>query len=191
MSTIEEFKNAPIGATATSPYGHIAFKTGRLKFPWSIGDSRGTHLGDLCSAEMVGYTLNPAAPTTAQEALALAWDLAHPVQEWQVIPKGTRYLEKRNNGLIAECTAERLIALSHGMRNSVRTQDPLPDPEPDWLNAPAVKARVKGYHILFTWVPVDGPRHHRWYSQVKGEGETYDWQDLCDVTPLYPEGKKE
>lgn len=128
------------------------------------------------------------APTTAREALDLAWSLAHVVREGQTIPKGAKYLERYVSG-VREYVAHHDVNVLPAWVEKIRTLDPLPDPEPDWLDAPAVKARVKGYPVLFTLVPVDGPRHHRWHSPVKGEGETFDWQDLTDVTPLYPKGQ--
>ena len=126
------------------------------------------------------------APKTAWEALDLAWDLAHPVKEGQVIPKGTRYLEVTLSGL-RERTASGDRKITPELA-TVRTLDPLPDPEPDWLDAPAVLATHKDSHdrlspSVWTRDPIDSDR---W---VTGPFSAH-WSELTDVTPLYPEGKK-
>ena len=189
MSTIQEFENAPVGATATSPDGRKVYRR-EAETPvgadWVLGEGDGRLWADADGLAHHKYTLGPPpAPATAQEALDLAWELGYPVKEGQVIPEGTKWM-KRAAGNVHEYTMSRGHTVTANDTYVLRTHEPLPDPEPDWLDAPAVKARVKGYPVLFTWIPVDGTRHHRWYSPVKGEGETFNWQDLTDVTPLYP-----
>lgn len=189
MSTTQDFKNAPVGATATSRKGNIALKTGRRTFEWSIYDSLGNHCNTLSSDEMAdhvsgGFTLNVATPATAREALDLAWELAHEVKEGRTIPSGTRYLEVTGSGL-KEYRAQIDFEVVSWLVGAVRTLDPLPEPEPDWLDAPAVIA----------WSRWDDVRREKVWSKddecyKSTDGEIANWFDLCYVTPLYPEGKK-
>lgn len=122
-------------------------------------------------------------PTTAREALDLAWKLAHPIKEGQVTPKGTRAID-RTNGVIVEYIAEGDWT-PRDLEN-IRTLDPLPEPEPepDWLDAPFVLAAHKDSHVnpnRVVWArsPIDSDR---W---VTGLVSAY-WTELRDVTPLYP-----
>ena len=185
MSTIEDFENAPVGSTATSPNGNIAIKTSRRDLEWSVYDPRGWYRDNYRSAEMVLYTLTPAAPTTAREALDLAWELAHEVKEGQTIPEGTRYLEFPNSEM-REYTAPISLDISPALVPKVRTLEPLPDPEPDWLDAPAVLAEcdcspgeqtvyVNYSEIAWTCTDCDNPINP---------------EDMKNVTPLYPKDKK-
>ena len=185
MSTIEDFENAPVGSTATSPNGNIAIKTSRRDLEWSVYDPRGWYRDNYRSAEMVLYTLTPAAPTTAREALDLAWELGHEVKEGQTIPEGTRYLEFPNSEM-REYTAPISLDISPIFVPKVRTLDPLPDPKPDWANAPAVVAFVKGRvgdPQVFSRENEDGTQ---WVRDTK----VYHWTELIDVTPLYPKGQE-
>ena len=63
------------------------------------------------------------------------------------------------------------------------TLDPLPDPEPDWLDAPAVLARGKhweaGQNLNVFTRSVD-----MW--ALYGCNRLFHWSELADVTPLYP-----
>ena len=185
MSTIQEFENAPIGATATAPNGDIALNTGRFAFDWAVYDPRGGFCGLRRSADMGGFTLNPAAPTTACEALDLAWELAYPVKEGQVIPAGTRYLEIHNTEL-RETSLPRDIRVSHGLVPKVRTIDPLPDPKPGWVDAPAVVAFVKGR----VGDPQVFSRGNETGTQWVRDSKVYHWYELIGVVPLYPKEDK-
>ena len=69
----------------------------------------------------------------------------------------------------------------------VRTLEKLPDPEPDWLDAPAVLARFDG------WGP--GEREVFIPSTTNPDHWTntewmFHWEELRDVTPLYPTEKE-
>ena len=191
MNTTEDFKNAPLGAIATIPYGGRAMKIYDGERRWIT--SRGIRWNDK-EMELRGYTLDPLepAPTTAREALDLAWELAHEVEEGQTIPAGTDYLVSRNGG----CPATMRSGLNQRALKSderhLRTLDPLPEPEPepepepDWLDAPAVLASDKRDDTgdCHTWINVgDG----EW---VSASGEYALWSSLRDVTPLYPKGQE-
>ena len=188
MSTIEEFEAAPIGATARSPYNNVV-KTGLSSAPW-VSEVR--YPGGIRSMERhasehlveQGYVLDPSpVPASARDALDLAWDLAHPVKEGQVIPKGTRVVD-HSGGTVAE-----YIAGGDWVPRdpaNFRTLDPLPEPPPDWLDAPAVLAMDRWDDLgrEKVWIQVDG-------DSYKGEdGEFRAWSELRDVTPLYPKETK-
>ena len=75
------------------------------------------------------------------------------------------------------------------------TLDPLPDPEPDWLDAPAVMARPEDDTWVAVWQPCEAPwcsgatrNESRWVSPRGGAG-CRSWRELTDVTPLYPKGQ--
>ena len=179
MNTMADFKNAPGGAIATSPYGGRAMKIYGGAWHWIT--SRGNRLNDT-EMELQGYTLGPApAPTTAREALDLAWELAHEVEEGQTIPAGTDYLVSRNGErpVIMRTTIDQLTSKAFGTNR--RTLDPLPDPEPDWLDAPAVLATC-GCRGIELWRPHD-EKDGIW---VSARGEHALWSSLRDVTPLWP-----
>ena len=183
MSTIEDFKNAPIGATATRTMtGGRAMKIDGVERRWV--HLSGIYLDD---EEMGDFTLDPleSAPTTAREALALAWELAHEVKEGQVIPRGTQYLEFNGYGL-RQCAASRNMKVSPGLVPLCRTLDPLP--EPDWIDAPAVLAGFDGWSHDEREVFVPTGPHNHW-TRV-GSSLTSHWSDLRDVTPLYPKGQE-
>lgn len=184
MSTLEEFENAPVGSTATSPRGSIAFKTARSEDEWSLYGSHGRHFYNLSSDEMGGFTLNPTAPTNSREALDLAWDLAHEVKEGQVIPKGTRYLA-RHSKPIQEFIATDDIEIVSWLVGAVRSHEPLPVPEPDWLDAPAVLAAMDDCSWQKVWLP-STPGH--WECTCCGVDR--HWSKMADVTPLYPKEDK-
>lgn len=180
MNTIEDFDNAPVGSTASTPNGRIAFKTGRLRFSWSIYNSHGEPVDNRCSDEMIGYALTPVAPKNSEEALDLAWNLAHEVKEGQVIPKGTQYLEVTGSGL-KEYIARIDFEVSHHLVPKVRTHELLLDPEPNWLDAPAVLAAMDDCSWQKVWLPKsDG----NWECTCCGVAR--HWSKMTDVTPLYP-----
>lgn len=186
MSKIEDFENAPVGATATHPNGSRAMKMDDSELGWII---RTGHYWSDEEMEYWGYTLDaPApAPATAREALDLAWELAHEVKEGQTIPKGTQVLMLHSSGL-KEVTTQTDVVIRPYTAPITRTFDPLPDPEPDWLDAPAVMARLEG------WVSCADPQvftRHDYEAApsewlYNGSEKPFRWQDLTDVTPLYP-----
>ena len=178
MSTVEDFENAPSEATATHKVtGSRAVKI--VDDCWLL--SNGFYVDD---EEMENYTLDTPAPTTAREALALAWDLAHEVKEGQVIPRGTQYLEFNGYG-VRQCTASRDMKVSPGLVPLCRTLEPLPDPEPDWLDAPAVIAHVDAPNVQPTSVFVPTGTHPDRWGRFDSEW-TFHWNELRDVIPLYP-----
>lgn len=126
MSTIEDFENAPVGATATHG-GSRAMKMDGPKRYWVL--QNGLRLNDK-EMEHWDYTLDPfnrVSPTTAREALDLAWELAHPVKEGQTIPDATRLVLRDDYGLLRE---DEVIG---GWRHltpptdNIRTLDPIPN----------------------------------------------------------------
>lgn len=186
MSTIEYFKNAPVGATAThNPSGGRAMKTDDVERRWMLPNGLDASDEEM---EQLGYTLDQPAPTTAREALDLAWELAHPVKEGQVLPEGTRYMTASNSG-VKEYTAPCDVIIRSEYAMVTRTVEPLPVPEPDWLDAPAVIAHVEDHNLQGTAVfsPAHG-REGRW-ARV-GAVWTFHWDELRDVTPLYPKGQE-
>lgn len=187
MSTVEDFRGAPVGATATHADGSRAVKIDDGEQSWML--RTGAYVQDEL-VEQRGYTLDPPTPTTAREALYLAWELAHPVKEGQVIPLGAQYL-KFHNSTLRERTAHLDIKISPGC-GLIRTLEPLPDPEPDWLDAPAVMARLKDTTCFTVWQTCDDAwcsgatsNESRWVSPHWGS-DCRSWRDLRDVTPLYP-----
>lgn len=178
MSTLEEFMAAPPGSTAS---GQSAIKTfDDDAMPWM---TRGYKwLSDKEMAEN-GYVLDTPAPKTAREALDLAWELAHPVKEGQVIPKGTDYLVRYGKGerpAPARTGSDRFASEYDEAR--ARTMDPLPEPTPDWLDAPAVLAFVKGHG----GDPQVFERENKTGTQWLRDTKVYRWDELTVVTPLYP-----
>lgn len=184
MSTVEDFRGAPVGATATHADGSRAVKIDDGEQSWML--RTGAYVQDEL-VEQRGYTLDPPTPTTAREALYLAWELAHEVKPGQVIPKGTRCLEFSITGL-KEYAAYRDFGADLELASIVRTLEPLPEPEPDWLDAPAAYARCgycshEDYGLQIT---LHGPvlNGQKWEC---AECQTAtDWSNLRDVTPLYP-----
>ena len=187
MNTIEDFDNAPVGATATRADGYRAMKIDYYEGPRWLAKN-GLYLDEEGMAGS-GYTLDPIepAPVSAREALDLAWELAHPVKEGQIVPKGTRYLELHNSRL-REGTAVFGFKIISVLAPLVRTLDPLPDPEPDWLDAPAVLAKLDKWdrdgQEVFT--PA-GEEEGNWVAMFSAM--THHWSELVDVTPLYPKGQ--
>ena len=182
MSTIGDFDNAPTGATAThKATGNRVMKVDGVELRWI------TRWGRLLTDKEVvrwGFTLDPPAPTTVREALELAWELAHEVKPGQVIPEGTRYLLVTGSGL-KEYTTQFDFKIGFHGEPERRTLEPLPDPEPDWLEAPAVVA----------WSRWDDVRRKKVWSKVdkcykSTDGEIVYWSNLLDVTPLYPNEKE-
>lgn len=125
-------------------------------------------------------TRKKKSPETAREALELAWNLAHPVKEGQTIPTGTEYLLRHGLGYNLEVAygARRIDSI---YAESIRTLEPLPDPEPDWLDAPAVLAMDRWDDLgrEKVWVQVDG-------DSYKGEdGEIRAWSALTTTLDQY------
>lgn len=181
MSTIKDFKNAPAGATASHADGRRVMKTEDGKKRW-ISPCE-SYYSDQ-EVEYLDYTLDSPAPTTAHGALALTWELAHPVKEGQVIPEGSRCIENQQGYGLKVYIAQLDYEISPEFVPVFRTLEPLPDPEPDWLAAHAVLARHR------THAPDSRPS--LWANLgdgMWGHAETTkraDVWDLLDVTPLYP-----
>lgn len=179
MSTVEDFKNAPVGATATHAGGSRVMKI-------DDGEQRWVTRGGIClsdeQVERRGYALD--LPTTVRDALELAWELAHEVKPGQVIPAGTRYLQDQGSGL-NESRARCDFNISPGIAPHIRTLKPLPDPEPSWIDAPAVLARLGewGRDGREVFVPA-GEEENSWVAMFSAQ--SYHWDKLIDVTPLYP-----
>lgn len=180
MSTIEDFKNAPIGATASSAETNARYVK-NSDDRWLLFDGRGYLLVDKYYLQYEGFTLSPAAPTTAREVLELVWELAHPVKEGQTIPVGTWMIERRGDRFAVGKNDYFDATANDWDVKSRRALDPIPDPEPDWLNAHAVLASMDECSWQKVWLPstlgnwkctcCDAERH---------------WSELEDVTPLYP-----
>lgn len=120
-------------------------------------------------------------PKTAREALALAWELAHPVNGGDAIPKDTTCLQ--NTGERIE-TKTLPTDWTPAFPKNIRTLEPLPDPEPDWLDAPAVLAESRECSNRSVWTPEAGTDRQTWESSCCNTSNA--WNSLRDVTPLYP-----
>ena len=181
MSAIEDFKNAPVGAIANRRLGSHIKKTGDDTWHWLL--PTGISLNDEEMANQ-GFTLVPPAPTTSREALELTWELAHEVKPGQVIPEGTHYLEVTGSGL-KEYTATCNFPTDPHAGSALRTLEPLPEPEPDWLDAPAVLARLDEWdrNEPEVFIPA-GEQENNWVAMFSAQ--SYHWSELIDVTPLYP-----
>lgn len=134
MNAREEFDAAPVGATARSPYQTFV-KVGLSTAPWVSevrypggGRSMERVSSDYLAEQGHVLDLSPAVPASAREALDLAWDLAHPVKEGQVIPEGDVVLSGSRDHFTCE-TAYRDTPVGPSGANWFRTLDPLPDPE--------------------------------------------------------------
>ena len=189
MSTIEDFKNAPVGATATRDLRNWVMKANNGEPRWII--RTGLYM-DNEEIERQGYTLDPTVPATAREALDLAWDLAHEVKEGQVIPKGAQYLEYYSSGM-EEYTAGCDFKITPALVPLVRTLEPLPEPEPDWLDAPAVLAHCGhcSHGDYGPQITLHGPAFNRQKWECAECQTTTDWGALSQVTPLYPKEGEE
>ena len=181
MSTIEEFENAPVGSIAKKGVGLVAIREGyeTAYLPWVC-----TTYGEWFSNEELadaGYTLERPVPTTVQEALDLAWNLAAPVEEDQTIPKGTRYVRRSQFGGLTTYTAAPDWTPDPWHKDMIRTFEPLPEPEPDWLNAPAVLASMNECSWQKVWLP-----RSEGYWECTCCGAYKHWSAMADVTPLYP-----
>ena len=186
MIKIEDFKNTPVGETATRDLRNWVMKADNGEPRWII--RTGLYM-DNEEIERQGYALKPPAPESAREALALAWELAHPVKEGQTIPKGTRYLEAHNSGL-GEYTAHLDFKISPELAPTTRTLDPLPDPKPDWIDAPAVLAVHESHTKPSIWGKHWDQETLSEFYQSALTAETAHWSELHDVTPLYPKGQE-
>ena len=185
MSKIEDFENASAGATAINDLGHRALKTVDQTLPWT--NSQDNYLRNTDMADE-GYTLDQSASTTAREAVELAWELAYEVKEGQVIPEGAWLVERRDNKITVEKNTFFDITVDEWGAENIRTVEPLPDPKPDWLNAPAVLALVNGWMSganpqVFTRYDYEAAPSEWLYN---GSEKPFRWQDLRDVVPLYP-----
>ena len=180
MNAIEDFESAPVGATATRADGSRIMKTDNGGQQWLIQD--GFYVGAREMAEQ-GCTLDRPAPASAREALELAWELAHEVKEGQTIPEGTRYLEVTESGVKAQ-SALFDIELSP-TASEIRTVEPLPDPEPGWLDAPAVLAHTDNDSTRGVWTVRDDGL---WVST--SHSCACHWRDLRDVAPLCLKGQE-
>ena len=182
MNTVEDFKNAPIGAIAINDSGIRAVKkTDDGEWCWLT--PKGSYLSDDGVAYWE-YKLYLPVPTSAREALDLAWELAHEVKEGQVIPKGVRLLDRFDSNDFSVYTTLVDFTINAREALSIRTLEPLPNPEPDWLDAPAVIA----------WSRWDDLRREKVWTKAdecykSTDSEIIDWSGLCDVTPLYPKGQ--
>ena len=123
------------------------------------------------------------APTTAREALTLALELAHEMKEGHELPIGTECIAKVRDG---EFMVYRSLKPFDGVSRpgwaEARTLDPLPEPEPDWLDAPAVLATC-GCCGIELWRP-HSEKDGKWVNVNSGEHAL--WSTLREVTPLYP-----
>ena len=182
MSKIEDFENASAGATAINDLGHRALKTVDQKLPWT--NSQDNYLWHTDMADE-GYTLESPAPTTAREALDMAWDLAHEVKEGQVIPEGAWLVERRDNKITVEKNTFFDITVDEWGAENIRTAEPLPDPE--WLDAPAVLAYGPATNLLQVWVKDN--QDTGYYKTITNRSVHY--VALNDVTPLYPKEGEE
>lgn len=182
MSTVEDFKNAPVGATAThKTMGIRVMKVNDGDQYWIV--QSGGYLSDE-EVALRDFALDLLAPSTAREALDIAWELAHEVKPGQVIPEGNQYLEVTQFGL-KEYTAQRDSELALSYVPVVRTVEPLPEPKPDWIDAPAVLAETSMCPDRKVWVPESGGV---WKCSCCRD--ELHWCDLVDVTPLYPKGQE-
>ena len=68
-------------------------------------------------------------PTTVQEALDLAWNLAHPLKEGQHIPEGTRLIDRSYRNDLSAYSALADITINARESLTIRTLDPL-EPNP-------------------------------------------------------------
>ena len=94
------------------------------KAVWERGETIGDLREDLASAEA-------RIPSTSEEALALAWELACPVPEGQMIPAGTPLIERWSGGDTAVAPAGRDVDLPATVSYvERRTLAPLPTPRP-------------------------------------------------------------
>lgn len=185
MSTIEEFKNAPAGATARIPGVSNVMVKGDPELPRPWTDLISTVYTDQEVADL-GYVLDPAptAPTSAREALDLAWELAHPVKEGQVLPANTETISISDVSL--HMTSEGWDkVVEPGLVGILRTLEPLPEPEPEWLEAPAVMATCTGCDEEEPGFTVHICMYAGDWRCVECS-HTTQWRNLRDVTPLYP-----
>ena len=125
------------------------------------------------------------APTTARGALDLAWELGHPVNSGDVIPKGMTCL-KDNGDCIT--TVDHPTDWTPMFPENIRTLDPLPDPEPDWLEAPAVLAESYECSNRSVWTPEAGTDRQTWECSCCNTSNA--WNSLRDVTPLWSKGEE-
>lgn len=186
MSTVQDFENAPVGATATKHAGLRAVKTDLSEWPWTSiipGATWGSESYTPEDMSSQGFTLDPEptpAPTTAREAFDLAWNLGHPVKEGQKIPADTKWMT-RVGGNVQEATMRLDYTVTANDTYIIRTHEPLPEPEPGWLTAHAVLAAMNDCSEQKVWLPKsDG----NWECTCCGV--VRHWSKMTDVTPLWP-----
>lgn len=192
MSNLEDFENAPFGATASDPNGRSAVKTQHKDWPWSLFNENGEWVDRSSSSHLAryGYVLNQTVTKTAREALDLAWELSYPVKEGQELPKGTKYIRHTETGLFT-----RAFPCAHKAdswdESNIRTLDQLTEPEtePEWLDALAVYATCYGCDEDGLTKSVHVPSF-RWWNCTRCT-TSVSWENLDDVTPLYPKETKE
>ena len=182
MKKFKDFENAPVGATATTALGRRAMKIDDGEQCWITPSGNRYNDGGMVFWD---YTLDPPAPTSAREALDLAWELAHEVKEGQVVPTGTRLLDRPSHSIFSAYMTQANVTINEWESLTIRTLEPLPAPEPDWLNAPAVLAHTDNNDTRSVWtVRNDG----LWVST--SHAYAHHWRELRDVTPLYPKGQE-
>ena len=134
------------------------------------------------NAERWGWTPATAVPTEEEKEMTTTEDFKKaPIGAMATHEDGARALKVDG--------PERRWILQNGLYLDDKeieqwgyTLDPLPDPEPDWTNAPAVMAHAEDEepHV---WVNVDA---QGWRDE---HGKTRQWTALRDVDPLYPKGQ--
>ena len=73
--------------------------------------------------------MSTTPPTSAQEALDLAWELGHPLKEGQHIPEGTRLLDRSYRNDLSAYATQANITINAREALTIRTLDPL-EPNP-------------------------------------------------------------
>ena len=173
-------ENAPAGATATLGW------TRAVKTFYDETDRNWlTRGGEWVSAEEMverRFTLDPSpAPATARDALDLAWELAHPAPVGRIIPACTPYLYRvADDQVVVVVSAGDFFVSEEAVE--CRTIDP------NWLDAPAVLATCPNYNGGGPAIYSPRVASDRWSCSECGEHAR--WQDLRDVTPLYPKETK-
>ena len=187
MSTIEDFKSAPVGTTATHDKGTRAMKVNDGDQYWIT--SWGSCLSDE-QMGLCGYTFDSfeSRPASTREAVELAWDLAHKVKEGQVIPVGAWLVDRRDSKIIVEKNTFFNIAVDEWGAENIRTLEPLHEQEPDWLDAPAILAShplCADTERIGIWLP-SLYKDDMWELPAQQGELRVHWSELESVTPLHP-----
>ena len=194
MSTIEDFENAKTGDRAVKgSFGYVLSDDDDM-VPWKIYKGGDYTTSTWMSSEELakcGFTLDPSpkTPTTAREALALAWELAYPIKEWQRGESGTELIARFKDGDFKTYRAEKSFDGGDVQRwAEVRSLDPLPEPEPelpDWLDADAVVACKDT--VVDVWTHCISHPHDDGSGWTRRDPDSCThWTELEHVTPLYP-----